>query len=1386
MDFDKVRPVDGSVRTGFEELCVALTPAICGAPLAEQRRVDGSGGDGGVELVGTTQDGRTVGIQAKYFTKRLGPSQWQQIKSSVATAMRNHPNLNQYFVCVGLDRTPGEISKWDALQALWLSAFPHLSVQWVGRSELVSLLTQERWAYLGSYWLDRPDFSIDRVRAQSEAAIKQLHHRFTPNFHHRTAAERALGHMLAIPSAKHRYRQLCIKLASSTHALLDLLATAEWSVLEAALAEQRSTASAACSTILDTIEDGDLSNQSSAFNAALVDALAALRALSTAAENLRSQVRTTNSKAEDAENTRTLLLRISDLRREINTISVSRAHYTKANNDSCWLVSGEAGTGKSHLLATIVRSLNSVSGAALMFLGEQFQDTRPISLQICDQFGWNHGFSRLLHCLQAHAELVARPSLLVIDAINETPRRSLWLNQLVSLDSALKPYPDVHLVISCRDDWLESCVPDSIVVDASRIKHKGYEMDFEEVVMAYFQGYEVTSDSFPVLIPEYSNPLFLKTVCEAYQGRKLPAAPLSFVRVLEVWEHRVAEEISKAIDCPPVTTKKVIAEILEEMAYTGESLLPSATVRKLCSDNFPVPQENSGLFKQLQTQGFMLEVGVSRTASVRLQYERFYDIRVVQAELEKYPDVDAFRSYWNTHLLPRIGQHLNDEIPIARLFAYALLVPEKYYIELPELPMPARNEEFLYSGQAKIWEAWLDALAWRQIPKRRDVICRLFREWMNFRFRTSHFEALFAFGCIEQHPLNADYLHSWLSGLSLVKRECSWTVPMSNQDTDSDDWSLDRFVRWCDGARHRCSDEQARLAATILLWLTAVTNHSARDISTHAAIRLLNGRAEASLALVDMFWDVNDPYVKERLLAVIAGVVPTLTGQDLKSLASEVCGRFFQHGKVSLNLMEREYARFIAEFAHQRGALDDAVYKASLPPYQSMQLDVWSEKRVARYEGDPAYGTIRSSLAPEEMGPGSYGDFGRYVMGSAVHSFVNPRRVEAGAERPGQLDFEREDTLTARRYLWRRIIEMGWTPELFGEFERHLYSDGRERPPIERISKKFQWIGLYEYLGHLMDHRAYMTYSDDSPRSGVRASDLLMRDFNPSMANFVSAATERSSSKIAESADIKIPSMRSNSARIEWISGEFGSFIPYLHRVIEGASRLILNSHRHQSEPLPIGRTRSNTEHASQWVNVRSFLVREEAIDELSTMLGKMDFWGKGVRLPSAYACWLSEYPWHEMLGGVRSSCDEANPWFKFPAGLAQGTACSLDSDQSQFVLPSPALMENIEASTGALLLPKPCEESTYAIRNKYGEGVFWGSTGNNTLLAVDYLKLADWMHERNLALMWCCLSERSVSSAGVRSTLIAEATQSAVVVLRPYNTPFELTGERTDRKLGD
>src|SRR5687767_11393497 len=104
IDFREIRPYDGDKRKGFEELICQLARRESGHKTEEFRRVDGAGGDGGVEAYWLLEDGTEHGYQAKYFlaTKDID---WSQIDKSVRAALEQHPKLTQYTIAIACDLT---------------------------------------------------------------------------------------------------------------------------------------------------------------------------------------------------------------------------------------------------------------------------------------------------------------------------------------------------------------------------------------------------------------------------------------------------------------------------------------------------------------------------------------------------------------------------------------------------------------------------------------------------------------------------------------------------------------------------------------------------------------------------------------------------------------------------------------------------------------------------------------------------------------------------------------------------------------------------------------------------------------------------------------------------------------------------------------------------------------------------------------------------------------------------------------------------------------------------------------------------------------------------------------------------------------------------------
>ena len=84
INFQNIRPYKGTRHGGFEELSVQLFRSTI-SNTVELTRVDGAGGDGGVEAFIVLSNGGEIGLQAKYFD-RLQKKQWQQISKSVNSA----------------------------------------------------------------------------------------------------------------------------------------------------------------------------------------------------------------------------------------------------------------------------------------------------------------------------------------------------------------------------------------------------------------------------------------------------------------------------------------------------------------------------------------------------------------------------------------------------------------------------------------------------------------------------------------------------------------------------------------------------------------------------------------------------------------------------------------------------------------------------------------------------------------------------------------------------------------------------------------------------------------------------------------------------------------------------------------------------------------------------------------------------------------------------------------------------------------------------------------------------------------------------------------------------------------------------------------------------
>jgi hypothetical protein len=196
IDFREIRPYEGDKHKGFEELICQLARRENYHKTGEFRRVEGAGGDGGIEGYWLLEDGTEHGYQAKYFlaTKDID---WSQIDKSVKAALEQHPRLTQYTIAIACDLTDrsGKVGKGKTGWEHWAT---HKSTweQWVcakgmaveflpwTKSELMDrLVASPANRGLVLFWFNVRLFEAAWFQNLFERAKADLGERFQPEDH---------------------------------------------------------------------------------------------------------------------------------------------------------------------------------------------------------------------------------------------------------------------------------------------------------------------------------------------------------------------------------------------------------------------------------------------------------------------------------------------------------------------------------------------------------------------------------------------------------------------------------------------------------------------------------------------------------------------------------------------------------------------------------------------------------------------------------------------------------------------------------------------------------------------------------------------------------------------------------------------------------------------------------------------------------------------------------------------------------------------------------------------------------------------------------------------------------------------------------------------------
>ena len=751
-------------------------------------------------------------------------------------------------------------------------------------------------------------------------------------------------------------------------------------------------------------------------------------------------------------------------------------------------IHGKAGIGKSQLLAIKTQELLAENRMGLLLVAGIYFSDSPIHEQIMKNLELDYSLEELIDILETIGERDNCIVPIFIDALNETWNRRLWKSGLPSIIDKIEKSQMVKLILSYRTEYQELILPDSVLdgrIDVTDMLHRGFEDNSILAVKEFLNHYNIPFTPLEYFGYEMSNPLFLTLYCKTYDGEEV-SLPALYERVIK----RANENIYQ-----------ILGEELRKKGYIEEDNILHPLIMEI-AEWLIVHDERSISQKELVRLEFWTEYGLSAIPFIRqlirehilydsvfegverlyFAFDQMNDYYCAKAIIERYQTTEEVRRYLFEKVLEIENGELGNSWNLDLFVNSCALYAEKYgeeCIDIIELLETSDDRWQVFSRYTASFQ-WRDG---RYISEENFV--ELLKKYPCAP--EDLWPMLIGNSVKLSHPFNADFLHQFLLKYKLNKRDHLWTVyinKLTRHDTDRIVQIIEMYDR---GEKLEVKNgKQLELLLTLFGWILSSSNRWLRDYTSKAMIEILKEHFQLCQVILEKFKTVDDPYIIQRLYGVVFGVCcKQVSKKEFQILAEYVYNIVFNQEKVYPDILLRDYARLIIErFLYENPKYTGIIIREKImPPYNSDPIPEIEDQHYLEKEYDGAMFWLMHSMRFEGMG--MYGDFGRYVFQSALHSF----------------DVDDKKMFNYAVYYIQE--ELGYSEEYFGEHDRHCGSYGRNQTiKVERIGKKYQWITMYNMLARISDHCRMVERWNYPVKEEVQfegAWEPYVRDFDPTL-----------------------------------------------------------------------------------------------------------------------------------------------------------------------------------------------------------------------------------------------------------------------------------------------
>ncbi|ATY80446.1 hypothetical protein CVS42_06090 [Aeromonas veronii] len=706
-----------------------------------------------------------------------------------------------------------------------------------------------------------------------------------------------------------------------------------------------------------------------------------------------------------------------------------------------------AGEGKSELAVRVTQPDGDLPGGVLL-LGKNLQAGQGLD-DLVSAFKISgrpaESFGRLVEAVDAAGQRAGKRIPIVIDGLNESEDPRNWMDELFRADELLKDFPYVMLVVTLRNEFAQICLPEEFI----RIEHSGFQEDLQTAIDKYLKYYKIDDTDADLPVEFLQHPLTLRIFCEVANPRRqhvvgVEALPNSLASLFEEHFNRVADRIAELSP----TARRIYPEEVQDALLTIAGLLWESNARSVEFKAARAAVRDVGpwdvsVIRALESEGILVRTTSGEGGQgIAFAYDLMAGHMIARHLLYK-PDLAQWLRSDEGHAKLQFRASGSHTFAFDVFRALVGLYPQ-------------------HLGRHQLWQDLSDEklvmnallLTPQSDPRYigRETVER-FAHAMQESKQFAHiaFTRLRGTRAARAHPFDMDFLHSVLLSMSNTQRDLFWSewVREKSEEVEADFKFLSS--RW----KSDCLDEREIRRARWVMWTLTSTSRSLRDLATKTLYEFAIKQPTVFFQLAVESIAVSDPYVPERMFAVVYGAALSTWSdtcavemrEALPRVAREIYQAMFAPGAPypTWHVLYQQYCLGTIAIARMidPGCLSEEEVAHLFPPFSRLPNP---------FENTPLYDQVMIEDAKSEA---IRMDFGNYTIGRLI-----PGR--------GNYDDSHPEYQRVLSLIVSRMLVLGYNPEAFEAVDRHRNPgprSGGDKHKVDRYGKKYSWIAYFEMWG---------------------------------------------------------------------------------------------------------------------------------------------------------------------------------------------------------------------------------------------------------------------------------------------------------------------------------